>query len=73
MPTFYCEVCHGEFDIDKPIKKEYKDYILGPCSKNIALCPVCGRESPEKIIPKPLKAAKQRDYCDRKCGSCDMH
>lgn len=73
MPTFYCEVCRGEFETDKPVKKEYKDYILGPCTKNVAYCPVCGKESAEKIKPKPLKAVKQRDYCDGNCRSCDMH
>jgi hypothetical protein len=73
MPAFYCEDCRKGFETSKPVKKEYKDYILGPCSRNIAFCPVCGKESAEKIIPRPLKAVKQRDYCDRNCGSCDMH
>ena len=73
MPTFYCEVCVKEFETSKPVKKEYKDYVLGLCSRNIAFCPVCGKESAEKIIPKPLKAVKQRDYCEGNCSSCDMH
>lgn len=73
MSKFYCEDCRREFDNDKPFKKEYKDYILGPCSKNVAYCPVCGNESAEKIIPKPLKAMKQRDNCDGNCMRCDMH
>lgn len=72
MTTFYCEICHAQFDSDKPVKKEYRDYILGPCSKNVAYCPVCGRESSEKIIPKPLKAVKQRE-CDGNCRHCEMH
>ncbi len=73
MPIFFCEVCNLEFVTGKPVKKEYKDYILGPCSRNVAFCAVCGSEASEKIIPRPLKAVKQPDYCDGNCRSCDMH
>lgn len=72
MPKFYCQDCSFEFDSDKPIKKEYKDYILGPCSKNVAPCPQCGIESGEKIVPKPQRAEKQNTNCDGNCRHCDM-
>jgi hypothetical protein len=70
MPKFYCEACSREFEAVKPVKKEYKDYLLGPCSKNIAYCPECGRESGEKLVPKPQKADKKMDYCDGNCHHC---
>jgi hypothetical protein len=70
MPKFFCESCKHEFETGSPVKKEYMDYILGPCSKNIAYCPVCGSESGEKLVPKPGKADKPKDYCDGNCSCC---
>lgn len=72
MPKFYCEDCRREFDTEKAVKKEYRDYILGPCTKNVAYCPKCGSEAGEKIIPKPLKAEKPKNYCDGNCRRCDV-
>jgi hypothetical protein len=72
MSTYFCDYCRTEFDTDKPIKKEYTDYFLGPCSKNIAYCPQCGQESNEKLIPKPQKntPASPPDYCTGDCRHC---
>lgn len=73
MPKFFCQSCSIEFDTEKPVKKEYKDYILGPCSKNVAYCPLCGKESAEKIVPKPLKAVQKKEACDGDCRHCPAH
>lgn len=72
MAKFFCEECQKEFETDKPIKKEYKDYILGPCSKVISFCPECGQESNEKLTPKPqkLRAAPPQNSCDGNCRRC---
>ncbi|MGE5406310.1 MAG: hypothetical protein ACM3NR_01255 [Methanosarcina sp.] len=70
MPKFFCPGCNNDFDTDKPVKKNYTDYLLGPCSKNVAYCPLCGNESAERIVPKPLKAETRRDTCDGDCRRC---
>lgn len=70
MPKFFCTDCNNEFDTEKPVKKNYNDYLLGPCSKNVAYCPLCGKESAERIVPKPLKAVTRRDSCDGDCRRC---
>ena len=69
---FYCNDCKHEFETDKPIKKEYKDYILGTCWKNVSSCPICGQESNEKITPKPqkLSVSLPQYSCNRGCGCC---
>ena len=73
---FYCDNCNLEFETDKPSKKEYKDYLLGPCWKYISNCPSCGQESDEKRIPRPQKysmsVASQGPGCDGNCGHCEI-
>ncbi len=33
MATFLCKDCNLSFEDDQKIKKEYHDYIFGPCWK----------------------------------------
>ncbi len=69
---FYCADCQIEFITDTPVKKEYKDYILGPCWKHVSCCPECGQESNEKLTPKPQKltVSYPQNSCDGDCRSC---
>lgn len=69
---FYCTDCKYEFEVDKPSKKEYRDYILGPCWKYVSDCPKCGQETNEKIIPKPQKLtiSYPQNSCNGDCRSC---
>lgn len=55
MQTYHCEECGIQFKAEG-VKKEYQDYTFGPCYKNVAECPKCGKESDEYRIPKPQKA-----------------
>ncbi len=56
MSTFYCEGCKLTFENNQGLKKEYKDFIYGPCWKYIAYCPECNQECSQKPAPKPGKA-----------------
>ena len=71
---FFCTDCSREFETDDPSKKEYKDYLLGPCWKYIAFCPSCGREADEKRAPKMQKTpepVRSQGYCSNgSCGCC---
>ncbi len=58
MATFLCRECNLVFEDNHRIKKEYHDYIFGPCQKYIAYCPECKGECSEKPEPKPGKAKK---------------
>ena len=66
MSTFFCEPCKLTFEDNQGLKKEYKDYIYGPCWKYIAYCPECKEECSEKREPKPGKA--KSDF-SMECGS----
>ena len=54
---FFCNNCNFEFETATPTKKEYRDYILGPCWKYVSACPKCGQEANEKLTPRPQKAS----------------
>ena len=56
MATFLCRECNLVFENDEGIKKEYHDYIFGPCQKYMAYCPQCKGECSEKPEPRPGKA-----------------
>jgi hypothetical protein len=72
MAKFYCSECNLEFESDKPERKEYTDYFLGPCSKNVANCPECKKEAGEKLIPKPQKRSipYPQNSCTGDCRNC---
>jgi hypothetical protein len=72
MMKFFCPECKIDFETAQPVKKQYNDYLLGQCSRNIAYCPKCSRESAEKIIPKPQKLAQRapQNYCNGNCSHC---
>jgi len=59
MASFICRECNLVFESKEKIKKEYRDYIFGPCQKYIAHCPQCQGECSEKPQPKPGKANKE--------------
>ena len=69
---FNCVDCKYEFETDKPEKKEYRDYTFGPCWKYVSYCPKCGKESNEKITPKPQKhtLSYPQNSCDGECSCC---
>ncbi|MFW5707232.1 MAG: hypothetical protein ACOCX0_01505 [Bacteroidota bacterium] len=56
MSTFFCAACSLTFEDSQGLKKEYQDYIYGPCWKYIAYCPQCQQECSEKRTPNPGKA-----------------
>jgi len=66
MATFHCHDCNLLFEDDQKIKKEYHDYIFGPCWKYIAHCPQCNGECSEKPESRPGKANKEMQM---ECGS----
>ncbi len=66
MATFHCQDCNLSFNDDQKTKKEYHDYIFGPCWRYIALCPQCRSECSEKPDPKPGKAKNEMQM---ECGS----
>jgi hypothetical protein len=66
MSTFYCEECKITFENNQGLKKEYRDYIYGPCWKYIAYCPQCEQECSEKRVPKP---GKSKNQIPMECGS----
>lgn len=59
MTTFLCRNCNISFEDNQNIKKEYHDYIFGPCWKYIAHCPQCKGECSEKPEPKPGKSKQE--------------
>lgn len=69
---FFCTDCNYEFEQLKPTKKEYRDYILGPCWKYVSECPKCGKESNEKIIPRQQKISfsMPQNFCGGGGGCC---
>jgi hypothetical protein len=73
---FFCSNCNQEFETNNPSKKEYRDYLLGPCWKYISNCPSCEQECDEKRIPKPQKSsmsfASQIPSCGGNCDSCGI-
>ena len=69
MASFLCRDCNLVFEDKKAIKKEYHDYIFGPCEKYIAYCPECKGECSEKPVPKPGKA-KQATQLECGSGAC---
>lgn len=59
MSTFICTECEITFDDNQKLKKEYTDYIYGPCWKYIAYCPECKAECSEKPVSKPGKSKSE--------------
>lgn len=70
MGTFFCEPCKITFEDNQGLKKEYKDYIYGPCWKYIAYCPECKQESSEKRVPKPGKSKQETPPAACAKGGC---
>jgi len=55
---FKCSDCDLLFEAER-IKEEYIDPIYGPCSRNVADCPQCGKSAREYVKPKQVRKSSE--------------
>jgi hypothetical protein len=72
---FKCFDCYMVFEAEG-VKAEYIDPVYGPCSKMVAICPVCGSECSEYRKPKPSRNQGSKEnscpsYHNGSCSCCN--